>query len=221
LAGRPKRDRAVLRELIQHEFWWAVIFARIRYGQRGGDDSIPDLKEAALKWRYLPNSKLWLNTSSKRLFSAKDLAEHAKELDEDFTQNVVRARPRDLPNEPEVWKALTGLHTKPAEVRRICKQSQYLTRFYLNVLLSHAKEFCNSKCNKRYPCAGLTKGSKPRPSSEDKRADYFARVMAGLSLRKPLAPATAVDLLRKMNHGRRCVCWRCQVRRSGRTGRTC
>jgi hypothetical protein len=195
-----------------------VIFARIRYGQRGGDDSIPDLKEAAVKWRYLPKSNLWLNTRSGRRFWAKDYAEHAKELDLDFTENVVRARPRDLPSEPEVWKVLTARHTKPEAVRRICKQSQYLGARYRNVVLNHAKEFCYSKSSKRYPCAGLTKGSKPRPSSEDKRADYFARVRAGLSLRKPLAPATAVDLLRKMKHGRRYVCWRCQLRRQDRLG---
>jgi hypothetical protein len=41
---------------------------------------------------------------------------------------------------------LTGLHTKPAEVRRICKQSQYLGRFYLNVL--HMRLLClASRCD--------------------------------------------------------------------------
>jgi hypothetical protein len=93
LAGRPKRNPAVLRELIQHEFWLAVIFAWIRYGQPGGDDSIPDLKKAAVKWRYLPNSKLWLNTDTGKRFWAKDWDAHAKEVDEDFTENVALASP--------------------------------------------------------------------------------------------------------------------------------
>lgn len=180
----------------------------MRYGQPGGDDSMPDPK-TAIKWRYLPKNKLWLNTETRKRFWGSDFEAHAKEIEEDFTENVVLARPRDLPNEPAVWKALTELHTKPAEVCSLCKQSQYVNGYYLNVVLSHAKTICDSKRDQRYPCAGVTRGSQRRPSSEDKRADYLARVMAGLSLRKPLAPATAVDVLRKMRHSKGCGCWRC------------
>ena len=57
-----------------------------------------------------------------------------------------------------------------------------------------------------------------RPSSEDKRADYLARVLAGLSLGKDpsLSCATADrllrDLHRKARHGKGCPCWRCAVK---------
>jgi hypothetical protein len=208
MAGRPKRNPAVMQALIAHEFWWAVIFARIRFGMRDGDDSMPDPKRAT-KWRYLPKSKLWLNVETKRQFWAKDWETNAKEIETDFDENVVTAEPRDLPPEPNVWRALTSLRTKPAELRRICKQSQYLTGFYLSVLVSHATKFCDSKRGKRYPHAGLMVRGQRRPSSEDKRADYLARVMAGLSLRKPLSPATAVDLLRRLKHDKGCGCLRC------------
>jgi hypothetical protein len=183
----------------------------MRYGQPGGDDTMPD-PETATKWRYLPHSKLWLKRDTRKLFRREDAEAHAKEIEEDFTKNIVLAWPRRLSDEPEVWKGLTELHTQPEEVCRICKQSRYLGRHYLNVVLSNAKTICDSRRDPRYPRAGLVKGSKPRPSSEDRRADYLARVMAGLSLRKPLAPATAVDLLRKIKHPRSCVCWHCCLR---------
>jgi hypothetical protein len=196
-----------------HEFWWTIIFARIRFGMRGGDDSIPDANRAR-KWRYLPDSRRWVNVESRRTFSAKDYELRAHEVEEDFTKNVVMAPPRDLPAEPEFWKVLTNLRTKPTELCRMARQSQYLGWPYLNVLLRHAREFCYSKRDRRYPRAGLLRRSQNRLSSEDKRADYFARVMAGLSLRKPLSGATAVDLLRKFKHSQNCFCWHCKVSRT-------
>jgi hypothetical protein len=99
-------------------------------------------------------------------------------------------------------------------VCRMAKQSQYLGGHYLNVLLNHAREFCYSKGNVRYPRAGLLLRSQNRPSSEGKRGDYLARVMAGLSLPKPLSCATAVDLLRKFKHTENCSCWHCKVSRT-------
>ncbi len=176
----------------------------------GGDDGIPDPIKSP-KWRYLPTSKLWVNTDTHRKFPAKDYDLRANEIEQDFKDNVVAAKPRDLPPEPEFWKALTSLRTTPSALCRLAKQSQFLGGFYLNVFLSHAKEFCQSKQDVRYPRAGLRKRSRMRPTSEDKRADYFARAMAGLSLRKVLSPATTVDLLRKLKHGKGCPCWQCRL----------
>jgi hypothetical protein len=99
-------------------------------------------------------------------------------------------------------------------VCRRAKQSQYLGGLYLNVLLNHVREFCFSKRNSRYPRAGLRRRSQNRPSSENKRGDYLARVMAGLSLPKPLSCATADDLLRKFKHTTNCSCWHCKVPRT-------
>ena len=212
MVGRPKRNPGVLRKLKVHEFWWTVIFNRIRFGMRNGDDSVPEFDTPARKWRYLPKNKLWLNIETRRRFWARDWDDYAEEVEKDFTENVVAASPRDLPPEPELWRVLTSVRTRPADLLAICRRSQYLGGFHLNVLTRCAKEFCHSKLDVRYPRAGLAKGSKHRPSSEDRRTTYLARVMAGLSLRKPLAPATAVDLIRRMKHGTDCACWQCCLR---------
>lgn len=134
-------------------------------------------------------------------------------------KNVTVVRPA-IPGEPQLWDALKRAQTA-AQVRRICRRSKYWLkwewsgeingrRWYRQVpsacpkaLYDHATEFCEAKKSDRYP------RSNDRPSSDDKRIEYLARVMAGLSLRRHIAPATAVNVLRKMKHGGGCSCWRC------------
>jgi hypothetical protein len=210
MGGRPKRDPAVLSELLRHEFWWTVVFAQMRYGKPGGDLGTPDPIKAR-RWRYIRSGKFWLDTKTGRRVSGWDWDAYAEEIEADFTESVVLALPRDLPAEPDVWSRLAALDAQPAEVRRVAGMSQYLSPSHRQVLVRYAAQFCESKRDERYPCAGLKKGSKPRPSSQDKRAEYLARVMAGLSLCEPMAPATAVDLLRKWKHGKRCPCLFCRV----------
>jgi hypothetical protein len=134
-------------------------------------------------------------------------------------RKILTVQHQAIAAEPQLWKALKRARSA-AEVRRICRQSKYWLkwefkgeingrRWYCRVpsacpkaLYDYAEEFCRAKQSERYP------RSDDRPSSDDKRIEYLARVMAGLSLVRPIAPATAVDLLRKMKHESRCPCWR-------------
>lgn len=138
-------------------------------------------------------------------------------------QKTVTVQHPAIPAEPRLWEALKRT-SSAAEVRRICRRSaRWLKwewsgeingrRWYQaapsacpKALYDHAEEFCQAKQDDRCPASN-------RASSDDRRIEYYARVMAGLSLSKPIAPATAVDLLRKMKHTRRCACWRCLVKR--------
>jgi hypothetical protein len=211
LAGRPKRDLAEQRELLCFETLWHIVIAQLRYGIENGND---DERQRVQHYRRLGYN-----------------------LDQITSPELMQDPPaNDLPAEPKVWKALTDLGTKPAEVRRLWAKSKYLKGFYIpapaapdfpafiswgtakhpvlgDVLYKHAEKFCKSKRDTRYPRAGLRKGIQQRQSSEDKRHDYLARVLAGLSLQRPLAPATADSVLRsihrKIKHTKRCPCLHC------------
>lgn len=145
-----------------------------------------------------------------------------QEEEEKFTRVTMgyEATRRNISAPPErhLWEALKRAHT-PAQVRRICSRSKLSlkSRFefpsggYIDwsfspcprALYEHAGEFCRAKLDSRYPCRDK------RESGDYRRIEYLARVMAGLSLPRPLAPSTAVELLRKMKHGKLCRCWRC------------
>ena len=201
--GRPKRDPALTSQLLNWEFRWQIVFAVLREGGPAWDTSLADPKTAGLKWRAPPAG---FRTEDERRFWERHYKAHVKEADEEFTEKVVRAEPRDIPAAPELWKLLSDPHTGPAAVRRAC-DSSYLKRWgpgYAALLQRHAEKLCGAKRNARYPRSN-------RKSSEDKRAAILARFMAGLSLPKPISPVTAEDLLRKIKHPRSCTCWRCNL----------
>jgi len=173
----------------------------------GGDDSIPVKKLDALNQM---NAEIRRKSPGSRLFDERE---------------IMFDPPEDLPAEPHVWDVLSRPKTTPAEIRRLCQTSIYLIgplNPWGRILHKYAREFCDSKDPRRkdmrYPGARV-KRSMLRPSSEDKRADYLARILAGFSLGKdpPLSPATADrllrDLHRKAKHGERCPCWRCVLKR--------
>jgi hypothetical protein len=121
-----------------------------------------------------------------------------------------------LPAERNLWEALKRACTG-AQVRRIYSLSKlWLTPriefpegghmelwTYRRALYKHAHEFCQAKLDSRYP------GRDKRESGDYRRIEHLARVMAGLSLAKPIAPSYSIELFRKMKHLRRCRCWRC------------
>jgi hypothetical protein len=204
MLGRPRRSRAEEGRLLQIELSWQVVFAWIRYGIVGGDDSIPLKKLEALDRM---NQQIGRESpSSDRLLDDRD---------------IMLDPPDDLPAEPVVWRILTDPKSTPAQIRQICKTSIYIGGLgtpWGRTLSKYAEAFCDSKKTdaggKRYPGANAL-NSKLRPSSQDKRADYLARVLAVLSLRNapPISSATADRLLRdihrKAKHGAHCPCWRC------------
>jgi hypothetical protein len=147
----------------------------------------------------------------------------AKTVDEDFQRIVMGDEPRieTIPRRPaerHIWEALK-FATHGAEIRKAYSQSETWLKTYWdfgsghfvdmswqpfpNALYWHAYEFCNSKWDSRYP------SKDQRPSGDYKRIEYFARVMAGLTLDDILLPSYSVEILRKMKHDQHCFCWRC------------
>ncbi len=131
-------------------------------------------------------------------------------------QEKASVRYPKIPGEPHLWEALKRARSA-AEVRRICSRSKHWLKWERQgkwkdstgrerhwyrqspcacpkALHDHAGEFCRALRDDRYPGGG----KQNRPSSDNKRIEYLARVMAGLSLLRPISPATADDLLRKM-----------------------
>jgi hypothetical protein len=117
--------------------------------------------------------------------------------------------PRDaIPPERDLWEALKRARTA-TEVRRICRRSKFWLkwewtgelngkRWYCrslyrcpSALYENADSFCQAKMYSRYPKSN-------RPSSDDRKLVYFVRVMAALSLTRPISFATAEDLLRRL-----------------------
>ncbi len=74
---------------------------------------------------------------------------------------------------------------------------------YPRALYRHAQKFCDAKLDPRYPARD------ERRTGDYRRIEYFARVMAGLSLDIPISPSYSVEFLRKLKHQRSCGCWRC------------
>ena len=218
MAGRPKRDSAVLRALLAREFEWQIAFCGLREGLPECDTSLLNSETAGLKWSR-PRSSI-LRTEDENAFWQKHYADHLKEADKEFTDRIVLAAPRDVPSELKLWKALSDPQVSVRRVRSICAQSRVLRFLFGNPsftpLYRYAREFCRAKKDKRYPSGGKQR----RLSSDEKQVDYLARVMAGLSLRKRIAPATAVDILRKMRHKKFCQCVHCYIRRFNCARRT-
>jgi len=107
--GRPKRNRAEQTSLLQNELWWQVVFAWIRYGIVGGDDSIPIKKLEAL---VRMNRETQEQSPEIRLLDDKE---------------IMLDPPDDLPAEPRVWETLTDPHSKPSEIRRLCQTSFFFS----------------------------------------------------------------------------------------------
>lgn len=121
-----------------------------------------------------------------------------------------------IPSERQLWEALKRASTA-AQVRRICSRSKIWLKPRLEfpnggfiehwpwrrVLYRDAEKFCRAKLDPRYPSRDQ------RKSGDYRRVEYFARVMAGLTIR--LAPSTAVDMLRRIRHTDKCMCWRCTL----------
>jgi hypothetical protein len=242
---RPGPKPPDLDSLLFYELAWTRVFLGLRDGSPATEEQVPggDGSGMLVKFSGQDEEKLLILRSGKKPLQLRVLKEVATddkwrgrvqkeegEFEALITgQKVERVRYPGMPAERNLWEALKRARSA-AQVRRICRRSKHWLkwewkgkrggkRWYIRspsacpeALSDHAEEFCRAKGNSRYPRS-------KRSSSDDRRIEYLARVMAGLSLVKPIAPATAVDLLRKMKHGRRCACWHCQVRRLSQASR--
>jgi hypothetical protein len=147
----------------------------------------------------------------------------AQSVDDNFQRMVMGDETRmvtmpAVPAERHIWEALKRARTA-AQVRRAYSRSKIWLKSrqdypdggywdwdwspYPRELHRRAEEFCKSKLDRRYPARDK------RPSGDYRRIEYLARVMAGLSLSKPISPSYSVEVLRKLKHPGTCNCWRC------------
>ena len=86
---------------------------------------------------------------------------------------------------PGIWKRLTTARSV-AEIREIARRLRPLYPLLASTLDSHAEDFLRAKQLPNYPQSN-------RPRTADKRTQFFAKTLAGLSL--GIAPATAIKRL--------------------------
>jgi hypothetical protein len=139
------------------------------------------------------------------------------------------AKIRAIPHERHIWETLKRARTA-TEVRRAYSSSKIWLKSrqeflgggyhdwswspFPKALYEHADKFCLAKQDPRYP-----KRDK-RLSGDFRRMEFLGRVMAGLSLSRPIPPSSSVEVLRKMKHSFDCVCWRCRAEIAPRYPRT-
>jgi hypothetical protein len=128
----------------------------------------------------------------KHVTTPEEIRQHRKRSRKKLANKQIEVwDPPGHPAEPDIWERLKRA-TKPQQVRRVCSQS----RHWLNpkrselgrILYKHADQFLEAKADPAYPRS-------ERGSSENKRIQFLARAMAGVSV--GMSPATGVDLLRK------------------------
>ena len=109
---------------------------------------------------------------------------------------VAKTRIPGMPPERELWHALLRAATVE-EVRGICRRSRYWLnpktsgKPFVEILSTRADLFLLAKSDRRFPAS-------ERSSSDDKRLQYLARAMAGITLKR--SPRRAIDLLAKGTH---------------------
>src|SRR6266852_9977674 len=163
-----------------------------------------------------------------------DWQNKARAVEDRFERMVMGGEPIQQiapgrPSERHIWEALKSAQTAAA-VRRAYSRSkiwlvsrhQFPSGGYMDwswspyprELYRQAEKFCEAKRDPRYPARDT------RPYGDYRRIEYLGRVMAGLSLVKPISPSYSVDVLRKITHLDGCACWRCEAKIAPRFGRS-
>lgn len=185
--------------------------------EQGGRESI---------YTMIPREKPQIVRQPKIIESPGEMQEwnnKAQRVDDNFQRMVMGDDPRTVviparPAERHIWEALKRARTG-AQVRRAYSRSKIWLKSredypgggyrdwswspYPRELYRRAEEFCRAKLDRRYPAHDK------RPSGDYRRIEYLARVMAGLSVPKPISPSYSIEVLRKLKHPRTCTCWRC------------
>jgi hypothetical protein len=179
--------------------WFREVFSPLRNG-------IPGFSVEVLEW---PRSRRLPKRSANEELNAERLRCWNKATKED--QRKVRIVSthcqfkNSVPAEVHIWNALKQAKT-PEDLRSAYKKSKYWFnpewsgRGYVDRFFKHADLVIKAKNDPRYP-------SSNRPSSDDKRLEFFSAIMAGITEER--SPLTAIDLLRKYKHPSDCSCRTC------------
>jgi len=210
-------------QVLQHyEFLWTMVFRGLRDGSAAEEEDVATNRFPAMLIKSNGRDRESLTTvlpgkGRHGVSALKDVAKDQifrdkvqnKEKEfEEFTgltsERTMRVRYPAIPHERPLWEALKRARNA-AQVRRVVSRSKYWLKWewkqrigdgeyhsvsgILKTLYDYAEEFCNAKLDPRYPT-----------QSDDKRIEYLARVMAGLSLPKRIKPSYADRILREVRH---------------------
>ena len=207
VVSERKESRA--RELLELEAFWRYTLQGLRDGAMENIAEpramiLVSDRERARAWRL----RKVFDKRRDLVDDDSELGARWQRIESDATSpdaNITRRR-NSIPAEPHIWEALKRAKNA-AEVRRAFSRSKHwLTDEWKQTfpnggfvsfpsltatLYDHADKFCKAKLDSRYP-----RGHTPR--SDDKRIEYLARVLAGLSLRKRMRPSYADKTLRAL-----------------------
>jgi hypothetical protein len=186
-----------MQELLFWEGLWYWVFHHLR------GDSAPSQEKLARRVEIKRQLRSELEELGKLVPKDDD---SVPEFQKRQIEQDLKIKPSDA--EPAVWRALVAARTT-ADVQRACRASEkwlnpeFQGRPYVQDLNDHASEFVRAKTqNPYYP---------RRELGDEKRITFFARAMSGVSL--GISPNTAIDRLRKYQHGRKCPCVHCDLKR--------
>jgi len=215
-------DPEKLQELRCYESLWTMVFLGLRDGSPEHEEDVLTNSFPAMLIKSNGRERESLTTflpgkGRHEVSALKDVAEDeifrdkVRRKEKEFeeltglkSQRTIRTPYPAIPDERRLWEALKRARNA-AQVRRVVSRSKYWLKwewkqkigdgeFYsvsgiLKTLYDYAEEFCRAKLDPRYP-----------KQSDDKRIEYLARVMAGLSLPKRIKPSYADRILRGTRH---------------------
>lgn len=200
-----------------------MVFRGLRDGSPEEEEDVPTNRSSAMLIKSNGRDRESLTTffpgmKRRRHASAlRDVAEDevfrnkVQKIEKEFeeltgltSQRTTRMRYPAIPHERPLWEALKRARNA-AQVRRVVSRSKYWLKWewkqkigdaelhsvsgILKTLYDYAEEFCKAKLDPRYPT-----------QSDDKRIEYLARIMAGLTLLKRIKPSYADKILREARH---------------------
>jgi hypothetical protein len=224
-----RRVKADAEELLRYEGLWVDTFVGMRDGSPEIVEKMPVGSRMFIKASGQPRQWTQITTPDHppRIKRQPKFSDTPAELNQ-WRQQVLAEEERfeqmayqmetyafpAIPHEQHLWEALKRARTG-TQVRKIFTLSKewlktraegpnggFVAWWYWRIVLyREADKFAKAKNDPRYPMRDS------RLSGDYRRVEYFARVMAGLTLR--IAPSTSVEILRKFKHPEECYCWRC------------
>ncbi len=175
---------------------WATFLFALRDGQPGSLQKV-----VWNPWTWGRAGKVKVRHRSSRVLVARivPVSNAARELPKQFkSDDWVLFRP--VMPKPQVWEHLKRAHSVK-EIREVARSMSWWAGGYLpggdwaidfpRALHSHAEDVLKAKRLPNYPKSN-------RPRSDDKRVEFFAKILAGLM--HGIAPATATKRLTRWNY---------------------
>lgn len=225
--SKPGPKGTPLSDLLFWETLWFWVFRGLRGREPSKEERfvtesfIEDAKLRLVELMKLKNS-LAASLGETDLVQQWRLDSEYRNAKSDITGGTVSLKSERALAEPKIWQALVqAFEASDAEgVRKAYRKSKrwlnpkwgggivsggsygrgvWMGRPYVDLLAEKAEKFVRASRDAYYP---------RRSSRDEKRPEFFARAMAGISC--GIAPLTAIHRLRKLEHGPTCPCVHCK-----------